>query len=183
MKALRNPPCRQQGLCRHPPWLTVQLQLQRLIVPNSCVRRRKSSPRSTVAEIPQSCNAGSCTWKGDGLKLDEAEKIMAMLRSLVRQGFCAGTADQAAVQKNRSQAFRGPARLQDPTATGQNLAKSADIFTAWFSLSWDSGNCSQQCHIPGAGWPRCGCKCAGRPEAYASKESCRQGCGRFQEHS
>ena len=28
-------------------------------------------------------------------QLDEAEKIMAMLRSLVRQGFCAGTADQA----------------------------------------------------------------------------------------
>lgn len=55
--------------------------------------------------------------EGSENPMKEAEKIMAMLRSLVRQGFCAGTADQAAVQKNRSQAFRGPARLQDPTDT------------------------------------------------------------------
>eukprot|EP00435_Cladocopium_sp_Y103_P030680 s1298_g7.t1 len=52
--------------------------------------------------------------------MKEAEKIMGMLRSLVRQGFCAGTADQA--MQKRSQVMRGPVppRLQDvPESSGQ----------------------------------------------------------------
>lgn len=51
--------------------------------------------------------------------MKEAEKIMGMLRSLVRQGFCAGT-DQA--MQKRSQVMRGPGppRLQDVTeSSGQ----------------------------------------------------------------
>lgn len=51
--------------------------------------------------------------------MKEAEKIMGMLRSLVRQGFCAGTADQAMQKRSeRSQVMAmrpGPPRLQDVT--------------------------------------------------------------------
>lgn len=48
----------------------------------------------------------------------EAEKIMVMLRSLVRQGFC-GT-DQAIQKRTNGQVIRGPTQLQDVTeSSGQ----------------------------------------------------------------
>eukprot|EP00434_Breviolum_minutum_P042179 symbB.v1.2.037529.t1/scaffold5570.1/size25768/4 len=82
----------------------------------------------------------------------EAEKIMVMLRSLVRQGFC-GT-DQA-IQKRHSWSH-STTRCHRELWT---VATPADIVSAWITISWNPSNCSKHSGRPR--WTSCW-QCTGK---------------------